>query len=73
MTFLLSFLFCCVVLTSIPMFRRVFGRAANMSTYTTDKASPFTRAVIGSMRKLYETQTRFPVFYFIFFSFTRER
>ena len=25
----------------------------SMSTYTTDKASPFTRAVICSMRKLY--------------------
>lgn len=24
-----------------------------MSTYTTDKASPFTRAVVASMRKLY--------------------
>lgn len=26
-----------------------------MSTYTTDKASPFTRAVISSMRRLYES------------------
>ena len=35
------------------MLRRAFGQAAKMSTYTTDKASPFTRAVISSMRKLY--------------------
>jgi len=35
------------------MFRRAFTTAAKMSTYTTDKASPFTRAVISSMRKLY--------------------
>ncbi|KAL8974322.1 MAG: hypothetical protein Q9197_001442 [Variospora fuerteventurae] len=35
------------------MFRTALGRAARMSTYTTDKASPFTRAVISSMRKLY--------------------
>ena len=35
------------------MFRKAFVQAANMSTYTTDKASPFTRAVISSMRKLY--------------------
>ena len=40
------------------MFRRAFGQAAKMSTYTTDKASPFTRAVITSMRKLYVDQTR---------------
>lgn len=37
-----------------PMFRRAFVRTAKMSTYTTDKASPFTRAVISSMRRLYE-------------------
>lgn len=35
------------------MFRKAFIQAAKMSTYTTDKASPFTRAVISSMRKLY--------------------
>lgn len=35
------------------MFRRAFGQAAKMSTYTTDKASPFTRAVISSMRRLW--------------------
>lgn len=35
------------------MLRRAFGQTAKMSTYTTDKASPFTRAVISSMRKLY--------------------
>ncbi len=34
------------------MFRRGFCIAAKMATYTTDKASPFTRAVISSMRKL---------------------
>ena len=31
-----------------------------MSTYTTDKASPFTRAVISSMRKLYDKTRLFP-------------
>lgn len=31
-----------------------------MSTYTTDKASPFTRAVISSMRKLYDQTRPFP-------------
>ena len=36
------------------MFRKTFVQAAKMSTYTTDKASPFTRAVISSMRKLYD-------------------
>ncbi len=36
------------------MLRRAFVQAAKMSTYTTDKASPFTRAVISSMRKLYD-------------------
>ncbi|CAO1602762.1 hypothetical protein XANCAGTX0491_006361 [Xanthoria calcicola] len=35
------------------MFRTAFGRAARMSTYTTDRASPFTRAVVSSMRRLY--------------------
>lgn len=35
------------------MIRKAFVQAAKMSTYTTDKASPFTRAVISSMRKLY--------------------
>jgi len=32
---------------------RSFSRVAKMSTYTTDKASPFTMAVMSSMRKLY--------------------
>ena len=41
------------------MLRRAFVQAAKMSTYTTDKASPFTRAVISSMRKLYD-QARDP-------------
>lgn len=36
------------------MLRRAFSRAAKMSTYTTDKASPFTTAVVAAMRKLYE-------------------
>ena len=35
------------------MLRRAFSHAAKMSTYTTDKASPFTRAVVAAMRKLY--------------------
>ena len=37
------------------MLRRVLfnqGTKMSMSTYTTDKASPFTRAVVRSMRKL---------------------
>ena len=34
------------------MLRRAFSHAAKMSSYTTDKASPFTRAVIAAMRKL---------------------
>lgn len=42
------------LLTFNPMLRRAFTQAAKMSTYTTDKASPFTRAVISSMRKLYD-------------------
>ena len=48
------------------MFRRAFGQAAKMSTYTTDKASPFTRAVISSMRKLYGESDAFPCFFFTF-------
>ncbi len=42
------------------MFRRAvrsFCRVAKMSTYTTDKASPFTMAVMSSMRKLYAYQS----------------
>ena len=31
------------------------GTKMSMSTYTTDKASPFTRAVVRSMRKLLVT------------------
>lgn len=34
------------------MLRRAFSHAAKMSTYTTDKASPFTTAVVAAMRKL---------------------
>ena len=34
------------------MLRRTFSHAAKMSTYTTDKASPFTTAVVAAMRKL---------------------
>ena len=40
-------------LHALPMLRRVFSHAAKMSTYTTDKASPFTTAVVAAMRKLY--------------------
>ena len=41
-------------LVHVFMLRSTFSQAAKMSTYTTDKASPFTRAVISSMRKLYD-------------------
>ena len=41
-------------LVHVFMLRSTFSRAAKMSTYTTDKASPFTRAVISSVRKLYD-------------------
>ena len=60
-----------VVLIFYFMFRRAVGQAAaKMSTYTTDKASPFTRAVISSMRKLYADPTRSLL---VFFLFARER
>ena len=35
------------------MFRRALSTTSKMGTYTTDKASPFTRAVISAVRKLY--------------------
>ena len=50
LNFLITFL---LNLVHVFMLRSTFSRAAKMSTYTTDKASPFTRAVISSMRKLY--------------------
>ena len=56
-----------VVLIFHFMFRRALGQgAAKMSTYTTDKASPFTRAVISSMRKLYADPTRSLLVFFFF-------
>ena len=51
LSFLITFL---LNLVHVFMLRSTFSRAAKMSTYTTDKASPFTRAVISSMRKLYD-------------------
>ena len=61
------FFFSFIVFIFYYMFRRAFGQAArNMSTYTTDKASPFTRAVITSMRKLYGILTRCSFFSFSF-------
>ena len=51
LNFLITFLF---NLVHVLMLRSTFSRAAKMSTYTSDKASPFTRAVISSMRRLYD-------------------
>ena len=50
--------------------RRSFSTLSSsvkMSTYTTDKASPFTRAVVRAMRRLYVLSIFFSLFFFLVF------
>ena len=53
---MVSLIFLIVFFVLAMFMRRSFSTLSSsvkMSTYTTDKASPFTRAVVRAMRRLY--------------------